>query len=98
MLEDSRGVLTDFVSTSKYVTLFPPEGLENCRQSNWWYFSRAVFQSLVDKHFPAFDRRKTYDIIGLTDAMNEEMEAAALEEDPDEVDGVTGRPSMCPGV
>ncbi|OQV20491.1 Protein strawberry notch-like protein 1 [Hypsibius exemplaris] len=67
-LEDNRGVLNDFVSTSK-----------------------AVFQSLVDKHFPAFDRRRTFELVGITDTLMDDAEAA-LDEDPDEVDSVTGRP------
>lgn len=51
-----------------------------CRKKLLLY--RAVFQSLVEKHFPAFDRRKVLETVGMTDLLEEEAEGA-LDIEPD---------------
>ena len=76
-LEECGGELNDFVSTAKLVPyflafecfvklckIFPKVnygGQYNCK---WYIHFRGVLQTLVEKHFPAPDRKKTMDLFG----------------------------------
>lgn len=70
-LERDDGELSDFVSTAKGKLIFNKQSLNwNCT-----IFFSGVFQTLVEKHFPAPDRNRIQKLLGLEPPVNSKKAA-----------------------